>query len=134
MAKVKIQGPKEGCTLTLPIVGGTEEFRLYNRLKRRYLTECALRQRDASDDEPCETELGNSEIVRAGLLALDQLEPEDLLVVLAAAKKKKGRPEMKVTASQRDANIRSRKSDRRSPREFSTASQNPSLSRRLTSG
>jgi hypothetical protein len=78
--------------LSVMLVPGTEEFRAYTRIKRKYLAEMNERQKDASDDEPCKTHLGNSELVRGSLFALDDVPQKDLPNYIHAAWKPKGRP------------------------------------------
>lgn len=80
--------------ITLRLEPGTEEYRAYNRIKRKYHDEMAKRQKSASDDEPCKTHLGNCEMVRGSLFALDQIDQTELPEYIDAAWKRKGRPSL----------------------------------------
>ena len=91
-----------GNRLSVTLVPGTEEFRAYNRIKRRYLAEINERQRHASDDEPCKTDLGNCELVRGSLFALDDVPQTELPNYINAAWKPKGRPATDVDIDEHD--------------------------------
>src|SRR5689334_9614174 len=78
--------------LSVVLVPGTDEFRAYNRIKRKYLAEVNARQLNASDDEICKVEVANCAIVRGSLFALDEVPQEHLPEYLDAAWKPKGRP------------------------------------------
>jgi hypothetical protein len=97
---------KEAVSVTLHLVPDTDEYRMYNRIKRKYLREMAKRQSDASDDEPCDTQLGHSELVRAALIALDRVDEKELPEVIHAARKKKGRPEIADTTTPTPVELR----------------------------
>lgn len=99
MRKIRVQ-VSDAIQLSVVLVSGTEEFRAFNRIKRKYLAEMNSRQTKASDDEPCNTEVANSAIVRGALLALAEVPQEELPEYLDAAWKPKGRPAIKVTPSQ----------------------------------
>ena len=82
-----------GCVqLSVTLIPGTEEFRAYTRIKRKYLAEMNELQKNASDDEPCKTDLGNCELVRGALFALDDVPQKELPNYINAAWKPKGRP------------------------------------------
>ena len=86
--------------LSVVLLPGTDEFRAYNRIKRRYLAEMNARQISASDDELCQVEVANCAIVRGSLFALDEVPQEQLPEYLDAAWKPKGRPAVKPPSSQ----------------------------------
>lgn len=77
--------------ISLTLVPGTEEYRAYVRIKRKYLTEMNERQKNTSDDEMLKTDLGNCELVRGSLFALDQVPQEELPNYIDAGWKPKGR-------------------------------------------
>jgi hypothetical protein len=81
--------------ITVTLKPGTEEYRAYNRIKRKYHDEMAKRQKSASDDEPCETHCRNSEVGRGAVLALDRVPQEELPEYIDAALKPIGRPSRK---------------------------------------
>lgn len=86
--------------LSVVLLPGTDEFRAYNRIKRKYLAEMNARQISASDDELCKVEVANCAIVRGSLFALDEVPQEHLPEYFDAAWKPKGRPAVKSPSSQ----------------------------------
>jgi len=82
--------------LSVTLVPGTDEYRAYNRIKRMYLAEINERQKHASDDEPCKTELGKCELVRGAILALADVPQKDIPDYIDAGWKRKGRPHLGV--------------------------------------
>jgi hypothetical protein len=96
MAKKSRESPgARAVVITVTLEPGTEEYRAYNRIKRKYHDEMAERQKSVSDDEPCETHFRNSEVGRGAVLALDHVPQKELPEYIDAALKPKGRPASK---------------------------------------
>ena len=95
--RIQVSGAVQLSVVLLP---GTDEFRAYNRIKRKYLAEMNARQINASDDELCKVEVANCAIVRGSLFALDEIAQEHLPEYLDAAWKPKGRPAIRPSSSQ----------------------------------
>jgi hypothetical protein len=91
VVKKPVRSP-DAIVISVTLEPGTEEFRAFNRVKRKYHEEMAKRQKNASDDDPCETHFRKSEVGRGGILALDNVSPEKLPEYIHAATKPIGRP------------------------------------------
>jgi hypothetical protein len=92
MAEKRRKKPPTGSVkLSLTLVPGTEEFRAYTRIQRKYLDEINKRQKEASDDVPCKVSNNSCDIVRGSLFALDEKPQEELPNYMDAAWKPKGR-------------------------------------------
>jgi len=83
--------PAGSVKLSLTLVPGSEEFRAYTRIQRKYLDEMNKRQKEQSDDVPCKVSHNSCDIVRGSLFALDEKPKEELPNYMDAAFKPKGR-------------------------------------------
>jgi hypothetical protein len=83
--------PEGTIKLSVNLIPGTDEYVAYVSIRNKYQDEMSRRRKASSTVQLCKADLGNCEMVRGALFALDNVPPEELPNYIDSAWKQKGR-------------------------------------------